>query len=92
MIIFIATFGRYFFKRFPFGIASAPEGLERVVCHIYDVLVWEHSQEEHNSWLHAVFRKLGSYSTWKNVRFQKVQFLGHIQIKESKLIQVKLQL
>ena len=49
---FITPFGRYYFRRLPFGIASAPEhfqnrmvtevteGLEGVVCHMDDVLVW----------------------------------------------------
>lgn len=49
---FITPFGRFFFNRLPFVIASAPEhfqsrmvseimeGLEEVTCHMDDVLVW----------------------------------------------------
>ena len=67
---FITPFGRFFFKRLPFGIASAPEHfqnrmvtevterLEDVVCHIDDVLVWGRTQEEHDCHLHAVLEKI----------------------------------
>lgn len=66
---FITPFGRYFFNRLPFGIASAPEryqnrmvtevtkGLEGVVCHMDDVLIWGSTQEEHDARLHTVLQK-----------------------------------
>ena len=48
---FITPFGRYYFQRMPFGISSAPEnfqrqmttileGVEGVLCHMDDVLVF----------------------------------------------------
>jgi hypothetical protein len=54
-----SPFGRYNFNRLPFGIASAPEhfqrrmqsileGIEGVVCHIDDILVYGRDQEEHD--------------------------------------------
>lgn len=57
---FITPFGRFHFNHLPFGMNSAPEhfqrkmsevieGLEGVVCHIDDVLVWGRNQEEHNA-------------------------------------------
>lgn len=67
---FITPFGRYYFKRLPFGIASAPEhfqnrmatevteGLEGVVCYMDDVLVWGQTQEEHDAHLHAVLERI----------------------------------
>ncbi len=67
--MFITPFGRYFFRRLPFGITSAPEhfqnrmatevtnGLEGTVCHIDDVLVWGRTEEEHDSRLHVVLEK-----------------------------------
>lgn len=67
---FITPFGRYFFNHLPFGIASAPEhfqnrmvtevteGLDGVVCHMDDILVWGRCQEEHDVRLHAVFQKM----------------------------------
>ncbi|XP_027869193.1 uncharacterized protein K02A2.6-like [Xiphophorus couchianus] len=67
---FITPFGRYYFKRLPFGIASAPEhfqnrmvtevteGFEGVVCHMDDVLVWGRTQEEHDARLYTVLGKI----------------------------------
>ena len=57
---FITPFGRFCFKRMPFGITSAPEhfqrrmseilcGLEGVVCLVDDVLVFGETQTEHNN-------------------------------------------
>lgn len=66
---FITPFGRYHFNRLPFGIASAPEhflnrmttevteGLEGVVCHMDNVLVWGRTQEEHDARLHGVLER-----------------------------------
>ena len=66
---FITPFGRYYFNRLPFGIASAPEhfqnrmvtevteGLEGVVCHMDDVLIWGATQEEHDARVHTVLEK-----------------------------------
>lgn len=67
---FITPFGRYYFNRLPFGIASAPEhfqnrmvtevteGLDGVVCHMDDVLLWGRSQEEHDTRLLVVLQKM----------------------------------
>ena len=55
MTTFITLFIRFFFKRLPFGIPSAPEyfqnrmstkvteSWDEVVCHIDDVLIWGHT-------------------------------------------------
>ncbi len=76
---FITLFGRYFFRRLPFGITSAPEhfqnrmatevtdGLEGTVCHIDDVLVWGRTEEEHDSRLHAVLEKMQKAGITLNV-------------------------
>uniref|UniRef100_A0A3B3CEF0 Gypsy retrotransposon integrase-like protein 1 n=1 Tax=Oryzias melastigma TaxID=30732 RepID=A0A3B3CEF0_ORYME len=91
---FITPFGRYYFKRLPFGIASAPEhfqnrmsevidSLEGVVCHMDDVLVWGRTQEEHDSRLHGVLKRLQEAGISLNVEKcdlskQEVTFLGHV--------------
>ena len=76
---FITPFGRFYFKRLPFGIASAPEhfqnrmtievteGLTGTVSHIDDVLVWGCNQEEHDARLHAVLRKMEEAGITLNV-------------------------
>ena len=62
---FITPFGWFHFNRLPFGINAAPEhfqcmmaevieGLEGVVCHIDDLLVWGLDQDEYDTRLHAV--------------------------------------
>ena len=66
---FITPFGRFCFKRLPFGITSAPEyfqrkmhkilsGLKGVVCLIDDVLVHGTTQEEHDENLLAVLNRI----------------------------------
>ena len=66
---FITPFGRYYFNRPPFGIASAPEhfqrvmmtevtgGLDGVLCHMDDILVWGQTQDEHDWRLYAVLER-----------------------------------
>uniref|UniRef100_A0A8C7WMF3 Gypsy retrotransposon integrase-like protein 1 n=2 Tax=Oryzias sinensis TaxID=183150 RepID=A0A8C7WMF3_9TELE len=91
---FITPFGRYYFRRLPFGIASAPEhfqnrmsevtnSLEGVVCHMDDVLVWGRTQEEHDTRLHVVLKRLQEAGISLNVEKcelskQEVIFLGHV--------------
>ena len=66
---FITPFGRYMFRRLPFGISSAPEyfqkrmdselsGLAGVVCHLDDILVIGRNQREHDERLRAVLDRL----------------------------------
>ena len=57
---FITPFGRYCFNKLPFRISSAPElfqhrmnmirgGLEGVLCHMDDMLVYGANQAEHDA-------------------------------------------
>ncbi|KAI2666998.1 Retrovirus-related Pol polyprotein from transposon 17.6 [Labeo rohita] len=66
---FITLFGRYFFNRLPFGIASASEHFQRrmsqmfenfegVLCHADDVLVYGRNRQEHDQRLHRVLQKM----------------------------------
>lgn len=66
---FITPFGRYYYKRLPFGISMAPEefvgrfsrvlqGTENIVYHIDEVLVFGNTIEEHDSTLREVLLKL----------------------------------
>ncbi|XP_051916322.1 uncharacterized protein K02A2.6-like [Hippocampus zosterae] len=92
---FITPLGRYYFKRLPFGIASAPEhfqnrmatevteGLEGVVCHMDDVLIWGRTQEEHDARLHATLERIQEAGITLNVKKcelskSQVTFLGHV--------------
>lgn len=90
---FIILFSRNFFETFE--IASAPEhfqnrmmskvteGLEGVVCHIDDVLVWGRTREEHDAWRHAVLQKMQKVGIILNIdkcdlSKQEMTFLGHL--------------
>ncbi|UYV69048.1 K02A2.6-like [Cordylochernes scorpioides] len=66
---FITPFGRFFFKRIPFGITSAPEifqrkmtqllgNIEGVVCFMDDIVVHGSSLEEHNERVRQVLKKI----------------------------------
>jgi hypothetical protein len=66
---FITPQGRFCFTRLPFGISSASEffqkrlaeildGLDGTTNHIDDVLVWGHTQEEHDQRLRQALERL----------------------------------
>ncbi|KAJ8355042.1 hypothetical protein SKAU_G00226090 [Synaphobranchus kaupii] len=92
---FITPFRRYYFNWLPFGIASAPEhfqrmmmtevtgGLEGVLCHMDDILVWGQKQDEHDMRLHAVLKKAQKAGITLNMdkcelTRHTVRFLGHV--------------
>lgn len=66
---FITPFVCYHFNRLPFDIASAPEhfqnmmvtevtaGLQGVVCHMADILIWGTTKEQHDTRVHAVLEQ-----------------------------------
>ena len=66
---FITPFGRYMFRRLPYGISSAPEhfqkrmdkeltGLQGVLCHMDDILVIGKDKQEHDDRLVKVLNRL----------------------------------
>ncbi|XP_063077523.1 uncharacterized protein K02A2.6-like [Engraulis encrasicolus] len=91
---FITPFGRYCYKRLPFGISSAPEhfqkrltqmltGLEGTVCHADDILVFGSTREQHDQRLHRVLGRLQEQGLTLNSEkcqfaVSEVAFLGHI--------------
>ena len=91
---FITPWGRYCFRRMPFGISSAPEfyqramekildGLEGVLCFMDDVLVYGKDEREHWSRLQKVLQRiLASGVTLKREKCEfgskTVRFLGHV--------------
>ena len=91
---FISPFGRYQFKKLPFGISSAPEifqrrmsavleGLDGVLCHMDDVLIFGSSKEEHDLRLSATLQRLEKAGVTLNpskcvFAIDHIKFLGHI--------------
>ena len=91
---FITPMGRYCFNKLPFGISSAPEhfqrrmselltGLQGVLCHMDDVLVFGENRDEHNQRLEAILRRVkeaGATLNSEKCEFCKetITFLGHV--------------
>ncbi|KAA8578257.1 hypothetical protein FQN60_018737, partial [Etheostoma spectabile] len=91
---FITPFGRYAFKRLPFGITSAPEifqrkmtetlnGLEGVAIFMDDVLVYGDTPEQHDQRLSKVLERIESAGLKLNkekckFRQDKLHFLGQV--------------
>eukprot|EP00117_Sycon_ciliatum_P032596 scpid32291/ scgid25245/ Transposon Ty3-G Gag-Pol polyprotein; Gag3-Pol3; Transposon Ty3-1 TYA-TYB polyprotein; Capsid protein; p24; Spacer peptide p3; Nucleocapsid protein p11; Ty3 protease; p16; Spacer peptide J; Reverse transcriptase/ribonuclease H; p55; Integrase p61; Integrase p58 len=90
---FITPFGRYKFRRLPFGISSAPEifqrklmgildGIPGVVVFMDDILIFGSSQEAHDTALTAVYQALAQANVTLNpdksqVGRASLKFLGH---------------
>ena len=91
---FITPFGRYHFRRLPFGISFAPEhfqrmisealiGLEGRVCLMDDIHVYGATREEHDERLREVLQRLRDLGMTLNPEKcsfaeSSVKFLGHM--------------
>lgn len=91
---FITPYGRFFMKRLPFGISSAPEIFMRIVsgiltdiagviCYFDDILCFSKTKEEHESLLKKVHERLDEAGLKLNeekceYKKQEIKFLGHI--------------
>ena len=91
---FLTPFGRYYFNRLPFGIASAPEhfqrqmeailaGQEGILCHMDDVLISGRTQEEHDARLHSTLQRIQKAGVTLNkdkceFNRNRLTFLGHV--------------
>ena len=94
MTTFITPFGRYAFRRLPFGISSAPEifqrkmsslleGLSGVEVIMDDILVHGRDLEEHDACLTAVIRRIDASGLKLNpskciLRQSELRYFGHI--------------
>ncbi|XP_064482891.1 uncharacterized protein K02A2.6-like [Ornithodoros turicata] len=90
---FITPFGRFCFNRLPFGVSSAPghfqrrmreilAGLDGVMCHMDDVLVFGPTPEDHDSRLRAALERLSAAGVTLNAQkcvfaVSTINFLGH---------------
>ncbi|UYV79423.1 K02A2.6-like [Cordylochernes scorpioides] len=100
----IATpFGRFRFKRLPYGLNSTSEvfqrcinnilsGLQGTACYMDDILIYGSTMEEHNRNLETVLRRLEENNVKLNTKKQqiavdKVNFLGHIISRDGIAIQ-----
>ena len=90
---FITPFGRYVYKRLPFGISSAPEiyqkqmevilsNIPNVLCYFDDVFVYSESESAHEKHLSDVFDALERANVKLNpdkceLRKTEIEFLGY---------------
>ena len=95
---FNTPFGRYMFKRMPFGISSASEifqryisqtfeGLPGVECIMDDILVWGSNEEEHYQRLKSVLDKAKQMNLKLNkdkcqIEKTEIKYIGHILSKD----------
>ena len=98
LTIFISPFGRYFYRRLPQGITSAPEifqrtveeiitGEEHAVCFFDDILVFSENEKDHEKHLKNTMEKLNSAGIKLNkekcqFRQQEIDFLGFVIDKD----------
>ena len=91
---FITPYGRFAYKRLPFGISSGPElyqrvisrileGLEGVVCLMDDIVVFADNQQLHDARLRAVLERIQKAGITLNrdkcvFSRDKIHFLGQI--------------
>lgn len=91
---FNTPFGRYRYKRLPFGISSAPEVFQKRMSQIFeniegcdvimdDILVWGKSLQEHNERLANVLiairrEKIKLNKAKCKLQMKEVKYMGHI--------------
>ena len=91
---FITPYGRFYMKRVPFGISSAPEifmrveseilqCIEGVICYFGDILCYSKTKEEHENLLAQVHKRLEDASLQLNAvkceyRKSETTFPGHV--------------
>ena len=91
---FNTPFGRYRFKRLPFGIKSAPEVYQRVMEELFDdiegceviaddLMVWGRDNEEHDQRLRKVLDRAREVQLKLNkkkckIRVTEVSYIGHM--------------
>ena len=94
LTMFITPFGRFMFRRLPYGISSAPEyfqkkmdkeltGLQGVLCHMDDILVIGRNKEEHDECLVKVLQRLKDSGIMLNpdkchFSASRLQYLGQV--------------
>ena len=86
---FITPYGRYRFKRLPYSTTSAPEyfqkkmdnflhGLQGLVCHMDDILIFGKDKHEHNARLKKVLDRLSQSGLTFNP--EKMEFSKTVQL------------
>ena len=92
---FNTPFGRYMFKRLPFGLSSAQDVFQDIMSEMFDdvtgvevvvddVLIWGETEEQHDAWLEEVLKR----ARHRNLKLNqdksqiKLSYIGHILSKD----------
>lgn len=94
MTCFICPFGRFIFKRLPFGISCAPEyfvskfskvldGIDNCISHVDDILIFAEDRMEHDAVLRKVLARLDKEGITINKEkscfgVDQVTYLGYV--------------
>ena len=95
---FNSPFGRYKFKRLPFGISSAQDVFQAVMSEMFediegvevvvdDLLIWAETEEKHNERLRKVLerarqRNLKLNEAKSQIKLDEIHYIGHILNKD----------
>ena len=95
---FNTPFGRYMFKRLPFGLSSSQDIFQRIMSEMFhdiegvevvvdDLLIWGESKEQHDARLTQVLerarhRNLKLNKTKCQIRKDAITYIGHILSKD----------
>ena len=91
---FNTPFGRYMFKRLPFGISSAQDVFQAVMSEMFediegvevvvdDIIIWGTTQEEHDTTLEKVLQRATERNLKLNkdksqIRLKQISYIGHV--------------
>ena len=91
---FNTPFGRYMFKRLPFGISSAQDVFQAVMSEMFediegvevvvdDIIIWGTTQEEHDTTLEKVLQRATQRNLKLNkdksqIRLKQISYIGHV--------------
>ena len=91
---FNTPFGRYMFKRLPFGISSAQDVFQAVMSEMFediqcvevvvdDLLIWGTTEEEHDTRLEKVLQRAQQQNLKLNkdksqIKLKEISYIGHV--------------
>ena len=105
LLTFMTPFGRYKFKRMPYGIHSASEIFQKAISDIIadipndtnlqdDIIVWGPTQDQHDETLRSVFDRIRHSGLKLNkskcvFSSSRITFLGHVVSSEGLQVDLK---
>ena len=95
---FNTPFGRYMFKRLPFGLSSSQDVFQRIMADMFrdidgvevvvdDLLIWGETDEQHNKRLKQVLKRVRQRNLKLNkskcqLKLNEISYVGHVFSKD----------